>query len=184
MGLHREVPMNRQSAYSLLELVLTIAIATMVLALAIPSFGDTLAKQRQRAEIDALFRAMYHAKNASVVRHEVVTVCASHDGETCENSADWSGGWMMFENTDQDSPPQRDPGEPRLKFHTVHPEMEISSNRRNYTLRSTRRRATNGTLVVCDRTGRVPPRAVVVSFTGRPRVASETTRGRPYRCPD
>ena len=176
--------MKRQFAYSLLELVMTVAIAAMVLALAVPSFGDTLARQRQRAEIDALFRAMYHAKQASVVRHERVTLCASNDGERCLDSADWSGGWMMFENTDQDSPPQRDDNEPRLRFHAVHPDVEISSNRRNYTLRSTRRRATNGKLVVCDRTGRVPPRALVVSFTGRPRVASDTTRGRPYRCPD
>ncbi|MEM9334537.1 MAG: GspH/FimT family protein, partial [Pseudomonadota bacterium] len=140
--------------------------------------------QRQRVEIDALFRAMYHAKQASVVRHERVTLCASRDGDRCLDSADWSVGWMMFENTDRDSPPQRDDDEPTLKVHAVHPDVEISSNRRYYTLRSTRRRATNGTLVVCDRTGRVPPRALVVSFTGRPRVAAETPRGRPYRCPD
>ncbi len=176
--------MNRQSAFSLLELVLTVAVASIVIALAIPSFGDTLAKQRQRVEIDALFRAVHHAKKASVVRNQVVTLCATRDGELCANSADWSSGWMMFENSDRDSPPQRDPGEPRLRYHAVHPDVEVSSNRRNYTLRSTQRRATNGTLVVCDRTGRVPPRALVISFTGRPRVAAENTRGRAYRCPD
>ncbi len=176
--------MNRQSAFSLLELVLTVAVAAIVIALAIPTFGDTLAKQRQRAEIDALFRAVHHAKKASVVRNQVVTLCATRDGEQCANSADWSNGWMMFENSDRDSPPMRDPGEPKLRYQAVHSDIEISSNRRNYTLRSTQRRATNGTLVVCDRTGRVPPRALVVSFTGRPRVASENTRGRPYRCPD
>ncbi len=176
--------MNRQSAFSLLELVLTVAIASIVLALAIPSFGDTLARQRQRVEIDALFHAVHHAKKASVVRNQVVTLCATRDGERCANSADWSSGWLMFENSDRDSPPQRDPGEPRLRYHAVHPDVEVSSNRRNYTLRSTQRRATNGTLVICDRTGRVPPRALVISFTGRPRVASENTRGRAYRCPD
>ncbi|MEM9402853.1 MAG: GspH/FimT family pseudopilin [Pseudomonadota bacterium] len=176
--------MQKQCAYSLLELVLTVAVASIVIALAVPSFGDTLARQRQRAEIDALFRAMYHAKKASVTHHDTVTVCASADGEQCIASADWSVGWMMFVNHDRDSPPQRDDDEPRLKVHSVHPNVEISSNRRYYTLRSTRRRATNGTLVVCDRTGRVAPRALVVSFTGRPRVASETTRGRAYRCPD
>ena len=176
--------MIRQSAFSLLELVLTVAVAAIVIALAVPTFGDTLAKQRQRAEIDALFRAVHHAKKASVVRNQVVTLCATRDGEQCANSGDWSAGWLMFENSDQDSPPTRDPGEPRLRYHTVHGSIEISSNRRNYTLRSTQRRATNGTLVVCDRTGRVLPRALVVSFTGRPRVASENTRGRPYRCPD
>ena len=48
----------------------------------------------------------------------------------------------------------------------------------------TQLRATNGTFVVCDEAGRVPPRALVVSYTGRPRVAMETPRGEPYSCPD
>ena len=43
---------------------------------------------------------------------------------------------------------------------------------------------TNGTLIFCDRAGRARPRALVISYTGRPRVAYEDTRGRPYRCPD
>jgi hypothetical protein len=45
-------------------------------------------------------------------------------------------------------------------------------------------RATNGTFVVCDAAGRVPAKALVISYTGRPRVASKTTRGNPYECPE
>ena len=43
-------------------------------------------------------------------------------------------------------------------------------------------RATNGTLVVCDARDRAEARAVIVSYTGRPRVAWEDAAGKPYDC--
>ncbi len=90
----------------------------------------------------------------------------------------------MFENGDRDEPPQRDPGEPLLQAHLVHQAVEITANRRGFTLRATQKRATNGTFVVCDRAGRASPVALVVSYTGRPRTAEKDGRGRPYSCAD
>ena len=51
-------------------------------------------------------------------------------------------------------------------------------------IRATQKRATNGTLVVCDRAARASPVALVVSYTGRPRAAEKDPRGRPYSCAD
>ena len=90
----------------------------------------------------------------------------------------------MFNNRDRDQPPQLDPGEPVLQVHTVGENVRITANRRGFTLRATQKRATNGTIVVCDSAGRVRPRALVVSYTGRPRVALENPRGEPYQCAD
>jgi type IV fimbrial biogenesis protein FimT len=90
----------------------------------------------------------------------------------------------MFENSDRDEPPQRDPGEPLLQGHLVHPDVRITANRRGFTLRATQKRATNGTFVVCDRAARAVPVALIVSYTGRPRAAEKDTRGRPYSCAD
>jgi type IV fimbrial biogenesis protein FimT len=89
---------------------------------------------------------------------------------------------MMFENLDRDEPPQVDPGEPILRRQTVDPRVIVRANRRGFTFRATLKRATNGTLVVCDVQERIPARAVVVSFTGRPRVAGQTTTGLAYDC--
>ena len=90
----------------------------------------------------------------------------------------------MFNNRDRDSPPQRDSDEPLLQAHIVDDSVMITANRSTFTLRATQKRATNGTLVICDRAARVTPRALVVSYTGRPRVALETTGGEPYVCAD
>jgi type IV fimbrial biogenesis protein FimT len=174
----------RARGYTLYELLLTTLLVAALLALAIPSFSATLARHRQRAELDALFHAFHHARKESIMRRRVVSLCPSDDGLTCGLNADWSNGWLMFENRDRDSPPRLDPGEILLRQHRVDPALQISANRRGFTLRATFLRATNGTLIVCDRAGRVRPRALVVSYTGRPRVASENTRGDPYDCAD
>ena len=99
-------------------------------------------------------------------------------------STDWSVGWMTFVNIDRDWPAIRDTGQPVLRRFEVNPTSRILANRRSFSLRSTDLRATNGTLIFCDRAGRAKPRALVVSYTGRPRVAYEDSRGRPYECAD
>jgi type IV fimbrial biogenesis protein FimT len=71
-----------------------------------------------------------------------------------------------------------------LRRHRVADNIVISANRRGFTLRSTFLRATNGTLVICDRANRIRPKALVVSYTGRPRVAVATPAEKPYTCAD
>lgn len=170
--------------FSLYELLVTLAVIAIVLTVGIPSFADVLARQRQRTELNALFHAVHLAKKESVVRNRVVTICASRDAEQCAPSTDWSAGWLMFENTDKDMPARIDDGEPVLRQHTVEPAVQLKSNRQSYTFRSTQKRATNGTIVACDRTARIAPRALVLSYTGRPRITSENRYGTPYTCSD
>jgi len=170
--------------YTLLELLLTIAVASVALTLAVPSFSALAARQRQQAEINALFHAVHLARKESIVRRRVVSLCPSFDGRRCTPGSDWSGGFLMFENTDRDEPPQVDDGEPVLQVHRALPGVKIAANRRGFTLRAVFLRATNGTLVVCDRAGRIDPKALVISYTGRPRIARKTPRGDPYSCAD
>jgi len=170
--------------YSLYELLLTTALIAVLLTIGIPSFGSLLARQRQLVEVNALFHAIHLARKESIMRRRVVSVCPTQDGSQCLSSKDWSGGWLMFENTDRDSPPQVDPGEPVLLRHQVNGAIRIKSNRLAFTLRATFLHATNGTLVVCDAANRVAPKGLVVSYTGRPRVALSSPAGKPYTCAD
>ena len=174
---------RRTRGFTLFELLITALLIATLLAVSIPSFSSILARQRQRVELDALCHAVHLARKESIMRRKVVSLCPSDDGLTCKPGTDWSRGWLMFENADRDSPPRIDPGEPVLRQHTVDPAITIRANRRGFTLRAVFLRATNGTLVVCDAAGHVAPRALVVSYTGRPRVAERDTRGRPYSCP-
>lgn len=172
------------SGYSIYELLLTLVLVSILASLGLPTFSATLAKSRQTSEINALFHAIHLARKESIRRREVMTVCASADGLSCGPTRDWSVGWILFNNADRDSPPQVDPGESVVLAHRVTETIEVVANRRAFTLRAIFRRATNGTLVVCDRHERVPAKALVVSYTGRPRVATERIDGAPFSCAD
>ena len=90
---------------------------------------------------------------------------------------------MVFVNLDDEYPPRRSPAEPLLYMHTPELEGTIVGNRPYYEFRPGRR-STNGTTVFCDARGTPAARAVVVSYTGRPRVATRDADGRPLRCAD
>jgi type IV fimbrial biogenesis protein FimT len=180
--MHRRAPIPR--GHTLLELLLTLAVAATVLAAGVASMGGLIARHRQSVELNALFHAVHLARKESIMRRQVVSLCPSADGASCLDGLDWSAGWILFENRNRDEPPRVDDGEPVLDRHVVDPALRITANRAGFTLRATVLRATNGTLVVCDRANRVPPKALVVSYTGRPRVAREDPRGGTYACAD
>lgn len=174
----------KNQGFTLYELLMTLLLVALLAGLAMPSFSSVLARQRQRVEIDALFHALHLARKESIMRRKVVSLCPSADQKTCSPGRDWSSGWLMFENKDRDSPPRVDAGEPILKSHVVGEQIRVSANRSGFTLRATFLRATNGTFVVCDSQSRILPKALVVSYTGRPRVADHTTKGDLYSCAD
>jgi type IV fimbrial biogenesis protein FimT len=135
-------------------------------------------------EINALFHAIHVARKESIMRRQVVSICPSLDGASCKPGKDWSAGWIMFNNRDKDEPPQIDAGEPLLQVHKTSEKVKITANRLGFTLRGTEMRATNGTIVVCDAASQVLPKALVISYTGRPRVTENNTGGQPYECAD
>lgn len=175
---------RKTQGFTLYELLITLTLIVVSLSIALPHFDALTARNRQRVEINALFGAIHLARKESILKRRVVSVCPTVDFMQCGLRQDWSHGWLVFVNSDRDSPPRIDPGEAIVQRHQVSENIELSVNRRAFTLRATFLRATNGTFVVCDRSGRINPKALVVSYTGRPRVADHTTRGELYSCAD
>jgi len=170
--------------YSLYELLITLGLVSVLMLLGLPTFGSLTADKRLRVEVDALFRAVYLARSESIARRRVVSLCPSLDGQYCSGGYDWSSGWILFVNKGRQNPLLRDDDELLLRYHRVGKTARISANRRGFSLRATELRATNGTIVFCDHAGRTENRALVISYTGRPRVTRKDTNGRPYECAD
>ncbi len=163
---------------------MTMALAALVLTLGIPSFSDIVANHRLKVEVNALFHAVHLARKESVVRRRAVTLCPSRDGQNCEPGFDWSDGWIMFVNLDRDAPAVRDSDEPLLQRFSGTLHNQVVANRRSFSFRTTTLRATNGTFIFCDKARRAAARALVVSYTGRPRVSRIDRSGNPYKCAD
>ncbi len=167
---------------SLWELMLTLALVSVLLGLAVPSFEDVVLDNRRAADVNMLVGSIQLARNESIKRARPVVLCKTRDPTTCAGEGvHWEHGWMVFANEDDDSPVVRDPDEPLLRAHQPAIAGTIRGNRGTFHFRPGFWRSTNGTITFCDRRGAAKARAVIISYTGRPRV-SDTGPGRPLVC--
>jgi len=166
--------MNRNNAFSLIELMLALAVLATISIFAVPGFSTLLQNIRMSSNVNELIHSLHRARQNARVTGIATVICSSHDGQQCLAHSDWADGWLMFANADGDEPPQVDSGDRIL--HTAGPAkgLHIFGNRQAFIMRPFGLRSTNGTLVWCDRRGSAHARAVIVSYTGKPRVRDYT----------
>ena len=168
---------------TLWELCFTIAIVGVVVGIGAPSFQRFALDARLIADVNAFVSAVQLARSEAAKRGRSVVVCKTADLVACGDSEiDYDAGWMVFVNEDDLDPPTRAVSEPLLLAYAPTAEGTIVSNRRFYEFRAYRRRSTNGTVTFCDARGTAAARAVIVSYTGRPRVAVVGPGDRPLTC--
>ena len=95
---------KRIQGFTLIELMVTLAIAAIVLAIAVPSFQKTILNNKSVALGDEFAQALNFARSEAVKMKKRVSICASSNGETCTGS--WSDGFIVFEDqaaTDTDA---------------------------------------------------------------------------------
>jgi type IV fimbrial biogenesis protein FimT len=177
--------MRSARGLTLIELLTTIGIIAIVGTIAVPSFQTALRNAQRASAVNSFIHAIFLARSAAIRGGVVVSICKSTDGATClgEGSA-WHGGWIVFENRDGDAPPLRDSGEPVLLVNQGWRNGRMTSNRETYTFHGHQQAVVNGTIVFCDERGSAHARAIIISQTGRPRVAQRDGSNRPLKCPD
>ena len=175
--------MNRCRGVTLLELLIVLIAAAVLAAVAIPGLDAFILNARRTADVNGFVTAVQLARGEAFKRGRPVVLCKTADGTSCGGSdVDFDRGWMVFVNGDGDNPPRRDAGEQQLYSYQPATTARITANRRLFEFRPFGRRSTNGTVTFCDRRGAEQARAVVVSFTGRPRVTRNGPGMRPLAC--
>ena len=83
--------------FTLVELMITIAILAIVLSIAAPSFRDILLNNRINTAAQELQAAVQIARSEAVKLKQTVTVCAANDDfDACEKTTDWTQGWLLI----------------------------------------------------------------------------------------
>lgn len=163
----------RQGGFTLGELLVTLAVASVLLVGGVPGFTALQRESRLTTVTNEFVTALHLARSEAVKRGRRVTLCASADGLACGSAKGYSDGWLVFEDRDADG--SRSPGEPILRAYQD-PGVLITGNQpvRDYvayislgTTRSVSGALQMGTITLC-----VPPsaRLLVIASTGRPRV--------------
>lgn len=175
--------MCRTAGMTMVELLTTLAIAAMLAMIAAPSFRALQLDSRRTVAVNGFLHTLFLARGEAIKRGQIVAVCRSGDGQRCDyRDADWSAGWIVFVNGNRDDPPERDPAEELIFSATGWAGGSITSNRRSYSFRPATQGVVNGTIVFCDPRGSAHARAIIISHTGRPRVARLDADGKPLRC--
>ena len=83
----------RDRGFTLVELMITLAVAAILLAIAVPSFRTFVQNTRLTTQADTLVYSLNLARNEAVKLDTPVAVCASSDGATCSGA--WVNGWIV-----------------------------------------------------------------------------------------
>lgn len=181
----RPRPASPAHGITLLEVLVTLSLAAILVGVGLPALEQVVAGAERTSAVNELVTALHLARREAVKRGEHAVLCRSAGGNRCRlpsDAAGWDDGLMVFVDLSRDQPPQRDADEPVLLRRAALAGVSVTANRDAFVMRPLHRRATNGTFTVCDRRGADHARALVVSYTGRPRVLDSAPDGDPLEC--
>lgn len=97
--------LSRHAGFTLLELMITVVIAAVLLAIALPDLGRFLSAAARAKGATELYAALNQARSESVARNVAVTVCrrdfytASPFPQCAIDSGTWSQGWIVYQDS-------------------------------------------------------------------------------------
>jgi type IV fimbrial biogenesis protein FimT len=97
-----------ERGFTLVELMVTVALAAILGMLAAPAIGDFIVKSRMTNASNEFSGSLLRARNEAVSRNSCVSLCMSSNADgsspTCSTSgANWQVGWIAFMNTSCDA---------------------------------------------------------------------------------
>ncbi|WP_312914436.1 GspH/FimT family pseudopilin [Stenotrophomonas sp.] len=90
-----DVGRKSSSGFTLVELMVTIAVLAIIASIAAPAMQGLIRANRLTATTNELVTALQLARTEAVRRNAPVTVCASNDGLACASSTDWAR-WIVL----------------------------------------------------------------------------------------
>ena len=90
---------KKDRGFTLLELILVIALLGILAAIAMPSYKNFIDNQKIRSALNEWQSAFYFAQKEAMRIKAPVTLCGSADGNNCKASPDaanFSDGWIII----------------------------------------------------------------------------------------
>lgn len=81
--------MRKQNGFTLVELMIGLAIAAIVLTVGIPSFTETIRSNRMTTQANELIGALNLARSEAIKRGTSITIASTSGG------ANWKNGWSI-----------------------------------------------------------------------------------------
>ena len=168
--------MKKNSGFTLLELVITVALISIVMAIAIPSMTTFTQNDRLTTNINALIGHLAYARSEAVKRSQQVSICVSNDTTSC-TAGNWQDGWIVY--IDADASNTFTAGEEVLRAQQA---LDGSNTLTTaigsqiiYDYRGFVTAASVGNFLLCDARNGAFGKTIRISTTGRVRLVSDST---------
>jgi len=84
--------------FTLVELMVTVAIAAILMGIAAPSFNNIALSMKLTSYANNLVASTLLARGEAIKRNAVVSLCVSSNGTSC-GTGGWEQGWIVMCNT-------------------------------------------------------------------------------------
>lgn len=181
----KTLPPRAARGISLVELITTLAVAGITLAVIVPSWHGLAERSQITTTANSLLTDLRYARSTAVTRNLPVSLCPSEDGSSCSgNPFGWHHGYLVF--ADADGNRKREPGETLLRRHDPFPKtLQLHSTKGRPAVRFRPDGAawsTNTTFSICHGDNPTFYRAVVLYGSGRARVDRHAPGNQPVTC--
>ncbi|HET7570471.1 MAG TPA: GspH/FimT family pseudopilin [Gammaproteobacteria bacterium] len=162
---------GRNKGFTLIELMVTIAVAAILVTAGVPAFNQFVQENRMAAQVNSLVRALNIARSEAVSERTTTVVCASSDQMKC--ITDWNKGWIVFADKNGDG--KVESGELLHVFPAIDGNNTLTATLGATTIGydPSGISTTSGTFTLCD-AHNTSARAVIVSPAGAVRTAAGT----------
>lgn len=157
--------------FTLIELMITLAVAAILLGLAAPSFNEIIKDSRLTTQINSLASSLNLARSESIKRSLTVTVCKSNNQTACVGN--WQDGWIVFEDINDNG--TVDAGDTIIRTNSAltNGNTLVFPGKNRVTYKSDGFAiGYNSTFKLCDNRGYTKAKGLVVSNSGRVRTAN------------
>jgi len=185
---YRDSQHPHSRGFTLIELMMTLAIAGILVTMAVPSFSEVIKNNRLITQENDFVTTLNLARSEAIRRSDRITVCKSSNQVSCSGAGGWEQGWIVFNDVNDDGV-VINPATNVLRVHdplsngvTLHGDANLVDYVSYVSSGATQKFAggasatQSGVLIMCDDRGFVSQaKAIQISATGRVSTDSATS---------
>jgi len=172
--------MKKQTGFTLIELIIVVAILGIMAAYAVPNFGGLMRSSQLKTSYNDFVGTLASARAEAINRSSTITACVSTDQINCVTGTghNWSDGYMIFVDNNRDRVRQTTAPEEEILTYEPATGSSLNITSEDYpisiSIAARGRLPSEGTFVFCDGENSNTARALNLWVTGLGRLATDS----------